>query len=74
MPKRKSLGSIAGKIALTGIKATGEYLNLEKELVEGKTSREKLNKYDKPNKNYMQNYSENNGEYDEFEEQSEEYK
>lgn len=24
MPKRKSLGSIAGKIALTGIKATGE--------------------------------------------------
>lgn len=74
MPKRKSLGSIAGKIALTGIKATGEYLNLEKELVEGKTSREKLNKYDKPNKNYMQNYSENSGEYDEFEEQSEEYK
>lgn len=74
MPKRKSLGSIAGKIALTGIKATGEYLNLEKELVEGKTSREKLNKYDKSNKNYMQNYSENSGEYDEFEEQSEEYK
>lgn len=74
MPKRKSLGNIAGKIALTGIKAIGEYLNLEKELVEGKTSREKLNKYDKPNKNYMQNYSENSGEYDEFEEQSEEYK
>lgn len=74
MPKRKSLGNIAGKIALTGIKAIGEYLNLGKELVEGKTSREKLNKYDKPNKNYMQNYSENSGEYDEFEEQSEEYK
>lgn len=73
MPKRKSLGSIAGKIASTGIKATGAYLNLGKELVEGKTSREKLNKYDKPNKNYMQNYSENSGEYDEFEEQSEDY-
>ena len=41
--------------------------------MEGKTSREKLNKYDKPNKNYMQNYSENSGEYDEFEEQSEDY-
>ena len=73
MPKRKSLGSIAGKITSTGIKATGAYLNLGKELVEGKTSREKLNKYDKPNKNYMQNYSENSGEYDEFEEQSEDY-